>query len=35
MSDEALLDSLALIENGELTRAAVLLFHDNPEKYVL
>jgi ATP-dependent DNA helicase RecG len=34
MSDEALLDSLSLIENGELTRAAVLLFHDKPEKYV-
>jgi ATP-dependent DNA helicase RecG len=34
MSDEALLDSLLLIENGELTRAAVLLFHQNPEKYV-
>ena len=34
MSDEALLDRLALIENGELTRAAVLLFHERPEKYV-
>ena len=34
MSDEALLDSLLLTENGELTRAAVLLFHQNPEKYV-
>ncbi|MDR2854568.1 MAG: winged helix-turn-helix transcriptional regulator [Methanomicrobiales archaeon] len=34
MSDEALLDSLLLIENGELTRAAILLFHNNPEKYV-
>ncbi len=34
MSDEALLDSLSLVENGELTRAAVLLFHHNPEKYV-
>jgi ATP-dependent DNA helicase RecG len=34
MSDEALLDSLSLIEDGQLTRAAVLLFHDNPEKYV-
>jgi ATP-dependent DNA helicase RecG len=34
MNDEALLDSLSLIENGELTRAAVLLFHQNPEKYV-
>ena len=34
MSDEALIDSLSLIENGELTRAAVLLFHHNPEKHV-
>jgi ATP-dependent DNA helicase RecG len=34
MSDEALLDSLSLVENGELTRAAVLLFHRNPEKFV-
>jgi len=34
ISDEALLDSLSLVENGELTRAAVLLFHHNPERYV-
>jgi ATP-dependent DNA helicase RecG len=34
LSDEALLDSLSLVEDGELTRAAVLLFHHNPEKYV-
>ncbi|MCL1983086.1 MAG: putative DNA binding domain-containing protein [Clostridiales bacterium] len=34
MSDEALLDSLSLVENGKLTRAAVLLFHHNPERYV-
>jgi ATP-dependent DNA helicase RecG len=34
MSDAELLDSLLLTENGELTRAAVLLFHHNPEKYV-
>jgi len=34
MNDEALLDNLSLVENGELTRAAVLLFHHNPEKYV-
>lgn len=34
MSDEALLDNLLLIENDELTRAAILLFHNNPEKYV-
>ena len=34
MSDSELLDSLLLTENGDLTRAAVLLFHHNPEKYV-
>jgi ATP-dependent DNA helicase RecG len=34
MSNEELLESLSLIENGELTHAAVLLFHHNPEKYV-
>jgi ATP-dependent DNA helicase RecG len=34
ITDEALLDSLMLIENGNLTRAAILLFHDNPERYV-
>jgi len=34
MSNEALLESLSLVEGGELTRAAVLLFHSNPEKYV-
>jgi ATP-dependent DNA helicase RecG len=34
MSDAELLDSLLLTDNGELTRAAVLLFHHNPEKYV-
>jgi len=34
MSDEALLDSLSLLENGELSRAAILLFHHNPEKFV-
>ena len=34
ISDEALLDRLSLIENGDLTRAAVLLFHDRPGKYV-
>ncbi|MCL1908035.1 MAG: winged helix-turn-helix transcriptional regulator [Holophagaceae bacterium] len=34
MSDGELLDSLSLTENGELTRAAVMLFHHNPEKYV-
>ncbi len=34
MSNAELLDGLSLTENGELTRAAVLLFHHNPEKYV-
>jgi ATP-dependent DNA helicase RecG len=34
ISDEALLDNLMLIEDGNLTRAAILLFHDNPERYV-
>jgi ATP-dependent DNA helicase RecG len=34
MGDAELLDSLLLTENGELTRAAVLLFHHNPEKFV-
>ncbi|MDR1209856.1 MAG: putative DNA binding domain-containing protein, partial [Clostridiales bacterium] len=34
MNDAELLDSLLLTENGELTRAAVLLFHHNPERYV-
>jgi hypothetical protein len=31
MSNKELLDSLTLMENGELTRAAVLLFHYNPK----
>ncbi|MDR1398176.1 MAG: putative DNA binding domain-containing protein [Desulfarculales bacterium] len=34
MSDAELLDSLLLTEKGELTRAAILLFHHNPERYV-
>lgn len=34
MSDEQLLDSLGLMENGRLKRAALLLFHRNPEKWV-
>ena len=34
ISDVALLDSLMLIEDEQLTRAAVLLFHENPERYV-
>ncbi len=31
---EQLLDSLNLIENGQLKRAAILLFHHNPEKWI-
>jgi ATP-dependent DNA helicase RecG len=34
MSNEELLDSLKLIENGKFTRAAVLLFHHDPEKWI-
>ena len=34
INDETLLDSLLLTEDGKLTRAAVMLFHNNPEKYV-
>jgi len=33
-SNEQLLDNLQLIENGMLKRAAILLFHPKPEKYV-
>src|SRR5690606_6160922 len=33
-SDEHLLENLKLVENGYLKRAAVLLFHPDPEKYV-
>ena len=35
-SSEALgiTDSLGLIENGKLKRAAILLFHRNPKKWV-
>ena len=34
MSNEQLLDNLGLIENGKLKRAAIMLFHRNPEKWV-
>ena len=34
ISNEELLDSLKLVENGTFTRAAILLFHHNPEKWV-
>lgn len=33
-TNEELLDSLNLLDNGQLKRAAVLLFHHNPEKWV-
>lgn len=33
-SNEHLLDSLNLIDNGTLKRAAILLFHHNPEKWI-
>ena len=34
VSDEVLLEDLKLIDNGMLTRAAVLMFHPDPEMYV-
>ncbi|MCL1875924.1 MAG: winged helix-turn-helix transcriptional regulator [Synergistaceae bacterium] len=34
MSDEALLDSLMLVNDGQLTHAAVLLFHEKPERFI-
>lgn len=34
MSNEQLLDSLGLLDKGKLKRAAVLLFHRNPEKWI-
>ena len=34
VSNEQLLDNLNLINEGLLTRAAVLLFHHNPEKWI-
>lgn len=34
VSNEQLLDNLNLINDGFLTRAAVLLFHHNPEKWI-
>ncbi|CDC42478.1 putative transcriptional regulator [Firmicutes bacterium CAG:424] len=33
-SNEQLLDSLNLLENNHLKRAAILLFHHNPEKWI-
>jgi predicted HTH transcriptional regulator len=34
ITDEALLDSLQLTEGSYLRRAALLLFHQDPEKWV-
>lgn len=34
MSNRLLLDSLGLLDQGKLKRAAILLFHRNPEKWV-
>lgn len=34
MSNEQLLDNLGLMDNGKLKRAAVMLFHRNPEKWI-
>ena len=34
MNNDELLDSLGLITNGKLKRAAVLLFHRHPEKWI-
>lgn len=34
MSDGQLLDSLGLLDHGKLKRAAVMLFHRNPERWV-
>jgi ATP-dependent DNA helicase RecG len=33
-SNELLIDNMQLSENGYLKRAAILLFHSNPEKFV-
>lgn len=33
-TNEQLLDSLNLLDNGQLKRAAILLFHHNPEKWI-
>lgn len=33
-TNEQLLDNLNLLENGQLKRAAILLFHHNPEKWI-
>lgn len=33
-TNEQLLDNLNLLENGQLKRSAILLFHHNPEKWI-
>jgi len=35
VSNELLLKNLKLIENGQLTRAAILLFHEDPSQYLM
>ena len=34
MTNEQLLDSLGLIKNGKILRAGMMLFHQNPEKWI-
>ena len=34
MSNEQLLDNLGLLDNGRLKRAAIMLFHRHPEKWI-
>ena len=34
ISNEQLLENLGLLQNGKLIRAAILLFHKNPEKFI-
>ena len=34
MTDEQLLDSLGLIKEGKILRAGMMLFHQNPEKWI-
>lgn len=34
MTNEQLLDSLGLIKNGKISRAGMMLFHQNPEKWI-
>ena len=34
MTNEQLLDSLGLIKDGKILRAGMMLFHQNPEKWI-